>query len=54
MGGERLHLADSDLVEPCKALFCGELHVDELGIHCLDVGEHEKLFDGSVVADIAV
>ena len=54
MGRECLHLADGDLVEAHEAVALRQGHVDELGVHALDVGEDEKLFDRGVVALVAV
>lgn len=52
-GGERLHLPDGDLIEPFQPVALRQGHVDELGVHAFDVGEHEQLLDGGVVAHVA-
>jgi hypothetical protein len=54
MGRECLHLADGDLVEALESLALGQAHMDELGVHAFQVGQHEKLFNRGVVAHVAV
>ena len=54
LGGEGLHLADGDLVEAFEAVALGQAHVDELGVHALNVREDEELFDGGIFAHVAV
>src|ERR1017187_3903711 len=39
--GERLHLADGDLIEPLQSFSVEQSHVDELGVHALDIGQHQ-------------
>lgn len=53
-GAERLHLADGDLVETFQTVALRKVHVDEFSVHPLDVGEHEQLLHGGVVAHVAV
>lgn len=36
-GGERLHLADGDLVETFQTVALRKVHVDEFRVHSLDV-----------------
>jgi len=48
-----LQLADGDFVESWEPLPLGQTHVDEFGVHALDVGQHEQLLDGGVVAHVA-
>ena len=52
-GGERLHLPDGDLIEPFQAVALRQGHVDELGVHALNIGQHQQLLDGGVVAHVA-
>jgi hypothetical protein len=52
--GESLHLSDGDTVEPFEPIALGEAHLNELGIHTFQVGEHEQLLDGGVVTHIAI
>jgi hypothetical protein len=49
-----LHLADGDLVQPLQALALRQPHVDQFGIHGFEVGQHEELLDGGMVAHVAV
>ena len=42
------------MVQPLEPLTLRQGHVNELGVHPLDVGEHEKLFDGGVIAHVAI
>ena len=49
-----MHLADGDLVERWKTIPLWQLHVDELGVHALDIGEHQQLLDGGVLAHVAL
>ena len=52
--GERLHLANGNRVEPLDAVALRQRHVNELGVHVLEVREDEKLFQRGVVAHVAV
>jgi len=52
-GSERLHLADGNGVEPFQAVALRQGHVNELGVHAFDVGQHEQLLDGGVVTHVA-
>ncbi len=52
-GGEGLHLPDGDLIEPFQPFALRQIHVDELGVHALDVGQHEQLLNGGVFAHVA-
>lgn len=53
-GGEGLHLPDGNLIKPFQPFALWQIHVDELGIHALNVGQHEQLLDGGVFAHVAV
>ena len=50
----RVDSGGSDLVEAFEAIALGHPHVDELGVDGLDIGRHEQLFHGCVVAHVAV
>jgi len=52
--GERAHLADVDGVEFGEAVGLGQAHADELDIEALQIGENEELFDGGVIAHVAI
>lgn len=52
-GGEGLHLADGDLIEPLEPFGLRQAHVDELGVHAFEVGQHEQLLDSGVFAHVA-
>ena len=51
---ERLHLANRNRIETFQAIALRKFHVNELGIHVLQIGEHEELFERRVVAHVAV
>jgi len=51
--GERLHLADGNCVEPFEPVVLRQGHVDELGVHALDIGQHQQLLDAGVFAHVA-
>ena len=51
-GGEGLHLPDGDLIEPFQPFALRQIHVDELGVHALDVGQHEQLLNGGVFTHV--
>ena len=55
-GGQVLSVlvANGDLVQALQALALRQAHVDELGVHGLDVGQHQQLLDAGVIAHIAV
>jgi hypothetical protein len=52
--GEHLHLADGDFVEAFEALALRQRHMDQFGVHALDVGQHQQLLDAGVIPHIAV
>lgn len=47
-------MADGDGVEALDAVALRKGHVNELGIHVLDVGEDEELFEAGMIAHVAV
>jgi hypothetical protein len=51
---QHLHLADGDLIKPDKPVALSKVHVDELGVHALDVCQYKQLLDGGVVAHVTV
>ena len=52
-GGERLHLANRNRIEPFEPAALRQGHVDKLRVHSFNVGQHEQLLDGGVVAHVA-
>lgn len=52
-GGKHLHLADGNFVEAFESFPLWQLHVNEFGVHALDIGQHQQLFDGGVFAHVA-
>lgn len=52
-GDEGLHLPDGDLIEPFQPFALRQIHVDELGVHTLDVGQHQQLLNGGVFTHVA-
>ena len=53
-GRQGLQLTDRNLVQPHQTVGLGDSHADELGVHALDVGQHQQLLDGRVIAHVAV
>ena len=47
-------MADGDGVELGEAVGGREGHVDELSVEAFEIGEDEELFDGGVVAHVAI
>ena len=42
------------MIKPLEPVALRQRHVGELGVHALDIGEDEELFDGGVVAHVAI
>ena len=51
-GSKHMHLSDGDGIEAFKALALRQPHVDELGVHSLDIGQHEQLLDAGIVPQL--
>lgn len=51
---KHLHLADGDFVEAFEALALRQRHMDQFGVHALDVGQHQQLLDAGIVTHVAV
>ena len=54
LGHERLHLADGDGVQLFDSIVLRQVHVDEFGIHALQIGQNKQLLEGCVVAHVPV
>ena len=51
---ERAHLAYGNGIELRESIALRQPHVNELGVEAFHVGQHEQLFDGGVVAQVAI
>ena len=49
VAGECQHLANGDLIEAFQPFALRQRHMDELGIHALEVGKDEELLDRGMV-----
>ena len=51
-GSQHLHLAYRNFVESLESISLRHPHVNQLGIHAFNIGQHEQLFNCGVITHV--